>query len=412
LTLSWVSKSRVIVLAVVSEQLTPSQAAARFGVSRQWVHQLLVRYHDGGLEAVDPRSRRPASNPRAVTDEVIATIVRLREELVGRGLDAGPLTLRWHLSRRGLPVPSTSTIRRILHHHGLITSAPRKRPKSSYRRFQAAQPNECWQSDFTHWQLADGSEVEILNWLDDHSRYLLACTAYPRIGGPDVVTSFTATATTYGLPASTLTDNGSVYTSRFTHGHNEFELLLHTLGVIQKNGHPGHPQTQGKVERFHQTLKRWLASRPRPATITDMQTLLDDFCDLYNNHRPHRALPAGNTPAQAYAALPKACPPGLPADDHFRIRHDTVDQFGKLTLRYASRLRHLGIGRAHAGTKVLILVTATAVTVIAKPTHQLIATHTINPDRNYWPNTKQPRKTPGLPKQQRDSSVNDDATHE
>jgi transposase InsO family protein len=406
-----VSKSRVIVLAVVSEQLTPRQAAARFGVSRQWVHQLLVRYRDGGLEAVDPRSRRPASNPRAVADEVIAAVVRLREELVERGLDAGPLTLQWHLSRQGLPVPSTSTIRRILHHHGLITPQPRKRPKSSYHRFQAAQPNQCWQSDFTHWQLANGNEVEILNWLDDHSRYLLACTAYDRVGGPDVVASFTVTAERHGLPASTLTDNGSVYTSRFTHGHNEFELLLHTLGVIQKNGHPGHPQTQGKIERFHQTLKRWLVCRPRPATLTEMQTLLDTFGDLYNNHRPHRALPAGATPAQAYNALPKAAPPGLPADEHFRIRHDTVDQFGKLTLRYASRLRHLGIGRAHAGTKVLILVTATTVTVIAKPTHQLIAAHTINPDRNYWPNTKTP-ETPEPRKQRRDSSVNNHATHE
>ncbi|WP_232232107.1 DDE-type integrase/transposase/recombinase [Mycobacterium triplex] len=241
------SKSRVIVLAVVSEQLTPSQAADRFGVSRQWVHQLLARYREGGLEAVDARSRRPSSNPRAVDDEVIAAIVRLREDLVSHGLDAGPLTLQWHLSRQGLPVPSTSTIRRILHHHGLITPQPRKRPKSSYHRFQAAQPNQCWQSDFTHWWLADGTEVEILNWLDDHSRYLLTCTAYRRVAGPDVVASFTDTVNTYGLPAATLTDNGAVYTSRFTHGHNEFELLLQALGVTQKNGHPGHPQTQGKV---------------------------------------------------------------------------------------------------------------------------------------------------------------------
>ena len=114
--------------------------------------------------------------------------------------------------------------------------------------------------------LADGTDVEILNWLDDHSRYLLACTAYPRVSGPDVAPSFIDTANTYGLPASTLTDNGSVYTARFTHGHNEFERLLATLGITQKNGHPGHPQTQGKIERFHQTLKRWLTPRPRPTT--------------------------------------------------------------------------------------------------------------------------------------------------
>lgn len=143
-------------------------------------------------------------------------------------------------------MPSTSTIRRILHHHGLITSEPRKRPKSSYHRFQAAQPNQCWQPDFTHWQLANGSEVEILNWLDDYSRYLLTCTAYHRVSGPDVVASFTDTANTYGLPASTPTDNAAVYTSRFTHGHNDFELLLHTLGVIQKTATQAIPKPKAK----------------------------------------------------------------------------------------------------------------------------------------------------------------------
>jgi transposase InsO family protein len=385
------SQARVVVLQVLSGQFTVTAAAKAYGLSRQHVHRLLKRYHEGGLDAVEPRSRRPHGNSRAVGDEVIAAIVRLREQLVEDGFDAGPLTLQWHLDRAGLAVPSTSTIRRILHHHGLITPQPRKRPKSSYHRFAAAQPNECWQSDFTHWHLADGTEVEILNWLDDHSRYLLACTAYHRVGGPDVVVSFTDTVNTHGLPASTLTDNASVYTSRFTHGHNEFELLLRTLGVTQKNGHPGHPQTQGKVERFHQTLKRWLTPRPRPADLAGMQTLLDSFRHIYNAERAHRALPPRTTPAQAYTALPKAAPPGT-AGEHFRIRHDTVDQCGKLTLRYASRLHHLGIGRAHAGTKVLIIVTATTVTVVTQPTHQLIASHHIDTARNYWRNQQ---KSPG-----------------
>jgi hypothetical protein len=124
-----------------------------------------------------------------------------------------------------------------LHHHGLITPQPHKRPRSSYTRFEAAQPNQCWQSD-SHWSLADGTEVEILNWLDDHSRYLLSCTAFYRVGGPDVVAGFTELINTYGPPAATLTDDASVYTSRFTSGHNEFELLLHTLGITQKTATP------------------------------------------------------------------------------------------------------------------------------------------------------------------------------
>jgi transposase len=205
------SKARVVVLEVVSGNLSVTAAARGYGMSRQHIYRLLARYRQGGLDAVDPRSRRPASNPRAVSAEVIAAIVLLREKLTAEGLDAGPITLQHHLAKQGLSVPATSTIRRILGHHGLITPAPCKRPKSSYRRFAAELPNECWQSDFTHWNLADGSDIEILNWLDDHSRYLLYCSAYHRVGGPDIVASFTNTAATYGLPASTLTETQHVF---------------------------------------------------------------------------------------------------------------------------------------------------------------------------------------------------------
>src|SRR5215212_1952789 len=397
------SKARVVVLEVTSGHLTVTAAARTYGLSRQHIYRLLKRYRLGGLDAVDPRSRRPVSNPRRVSDDVVAAVVLLREKLTAEGLDAGPLTLQAHLADQGLLVPSTSTIRRILHHHGLIEPQPRKRPKSSYIRFAAEQPNECWQSDFTHWTLADGTDTEILNWLDDHSRYLLTCTAFRRVNGGDVVASFTETAQRHGLPASTLTDNGSVYTSRFTHGHNDFERLLASLGITQKNGHPGHSQTQGKIERFHRTLKLWLVGRPRPSTIAELQTLLDTFRAIYNTHRPHRAQHPRATPQTAYVALPKATPQG--GTEHFRIRHDTVDQFGKLTLRHGSRLHHLGIGRNHTGTPVLILVATQTVTVISKTGHQLIASHQIDPDRNYWRNQqKNPGRWPGR-------SVTDDATH-
>jgi transposase InsO family protein len=389
------SKARVVVLEVTSGHLTVTVAARAYGLSRQHIYRLLKRYQLGGLDAVEPGSRRPASNPRAVPDDVIAAVVLLSEKLTSEGLDAGPLTLQTHLAAQGLHVPSTATIRRILHHHGLITPQPRKRPKSSYRRFAAEQPNECWQSDFTHWTLADGTEVEILNWLDDHSRYLLACTAYPRVTGPDVVASFTATAIAYGLPASTLTDNAAVYTSRFTHGHNDFERLLAALGITQKNGHPNHPQTQGKIERFHQTLKRWLAARPRPSTLAELQSLLDTFGAIYNAQRAHRAHPGRTTPEHAYQARPKAHPHGKPSA-HLRIRHDTVDNFGKLTLRHGSRLHHLGIGAAHAHTPVLILVADPTVTVISKTGHHILSSHHIDPAKNYWRNQqKNPGRWPG-----------------
>jgi transposase InsO family protein len=214
------SKARVIVLAVVHQGLTKAEAARRYEVSWQWVHTLVTRYNAGGLEALEPRSRRPVSNSKATPAAVADRIVELRKQLDAGGLDAGPVTIAHHLAVEGIGPPSTSTIRRILHASGLVVANPKKRPRSSLHRFAADQPNECWQSDFTHWPLADGTDTEILNWLDDHSRRLLSTSAFIRVTGDDVVDTFTRNVNTYGPPASTLTDNGSVYTSRFTGGRN------------------------------------------------------------------------------------------------------------------------------------------------------------------------------------------------
>jgi len=235
------SKYRVAALKVVSAQLSVTAAAVECGISRGHLHRLLRRYRANGLDDLEPRSRRPHTNPRGTPGAVRDRIIALRIELAARGLDAGPATIAWHLGREDLPVPSTSTIRRVLHATGLVVPEPRKRPRSSWIRFEAAAPNEVWQSDFTHGRLADGSEVEICSWLDDHSRYLLGCTVFRRVAGDDVVATFTEAGGIHGWPAATLTDNGSVYTSRFTGGRNSFEYLLAYLGIRQKNGAPWAP---------------------------------------------------------------------------------------------------------------------------------------------------------------------------
>ena len=258
------SRARVAVLKVISKQLSVTAAAAEYGYSRQHLHRLVARYQAGGLEAVEPRSRRPKSSPQATEDKVREFIVQARLELTAAGWDAGPVTIAWHLEQAGLHVPSTSTIRRVLHAAGLVTPEPRKRPRSSYLRFEAAQPNECWQSDFTHWALAGGADAEIINWLDDHSRYLLGCSAHAPVTGQVVVDTFLQAGSAHGLPASTLTDNGRVYTARFGGGRNAFEYLLAALGITQKNGHPFHPQTQGKVERFQCATRRAVVSPVQP----------------------------------------------------------------------------------------------------------------------------------------------------
>ena len=188
-----------------------------------------------------------------------------------------------------------------------------------------------------------------------------------------------------------MTDNGRVYTARFGGGRNAFEYLLAALGITQKNGHPGHPQTQGKIERFHQTLKRWLAQQPPAATLPDLQRQLDRFKTIYNEHRPHREL-ARRTPAVAYAALPKAAPPGHGTPGHYRLRYDVLDTLGKMSFRRAGRMHHLGIGAAHAGKRVLAIADDTTMTVIDLATGEVLSTNTIDPDKTYWRNTQ---KAPG-----------------
>ena len=389
------SKYRVAVLKVVSTQLSVTAAAAEFGISRGHLHRLLRRYRDDGLDALDPRSRRPHTNPGRTPDAVCARIVALRTALIGRGLDAGPATIAWHLEREGQPVPSTSTIRRVLHGAGLVVPEPRKRPRSSWQRFEASAPNELWQSDMTHWRLADGTEVEICSWLDDHSRYLLACVAFRRVSGDDVVATFTAAGDAHGWPAATLTDNGAIYTSRFTGGRNGFEYLLAYLGIRQKNGAPGHPQTQGKIERFHQTLKRWLGHAPAPTSVVDLQAQLDAFRIAYNEQRPHRAV-GRRTPGEAYAARPKAQPAGRAGQAHFRLRYDVTDSKGAMTLRRGGRLYHLKIGAAHARRRVLAIVDEQEVTVVALDTGELLSAHRIEPAKGYWRNTRRdPGRWPG-----------------
>jgi transposase InsO family protein len=178
----------------------------------------------------------------------VELITRLRKELAGQGLDAGPQTIAWHLQQHHQVTVSPATVSRCLTRHGLVTPAPAKRPKSSYIRFAADMPNECWQSDFTHYPLAGGADTEILTWLDDHSRYALSVTAHARVTGPAVLQAFRAACARHGVPAATLTD-GMVFTTRLSGGkggRNALEHELRRLGIIQKNGKPNHPQTQGK----------------------------------------------------------------------------------------------------------------------------------------------------------------------
>jgi transposase InsO family protein len=380
-----VSRARLVITAVVVEHRTVAEVSATYGVHRAWVYRLLARYRAEGDAAFQPRSRRPKTSPTATSQAVVELVVRLRKELTELGTDAGPHTICWHLEHHHQVRVSAATVSRILTRAGQVTPDPSKRPKASYRRFAAELPNETWQTDFTHWRLTGRREVEILNILDDHSRYLLACAAYVRVTGNAVVATFKKTIATQGTPASVLSDNGMVFTTRFAGGRggrNGLETLLAGLGVTQKHSSPNHPQTCGKVERFHQTLKLWLDAQPRAASIAALQAQLDTFRDYYNHHRPHRAIDR-RVPAAAYTARPKATPTGAAVPTHDRVRKDVIDDTGKVTLRYQGRLYKIGVGRTHARTHILLLVQDLNIRVINQTTGELLRELTLDPTRTY-----------------------------
>jgi transposase InsO family protein len=372
---------RYVVEAIVLEGRSPRDLARLHGISKSWIYQLLARYRAGGYDALAPRSRRPHGCAHQVLPELQAAILALRSELDAAGHDCGPATIRHHLQERFPAVPSPAAIWRILSRHGLVAAQPQKRPRSSFIRFQAELPNELWQGDTTHWHLADGTDVEILNLLDDHSRLLVASDAFPTVKALDVVESFHAAAERHGFPAALLTDNGAVFSGGSRRGKVLLESELERLGILAKHSTPYHPQTCGKVERFHQTLKRFLSRQTAPHSLAELQLQLDTFRAYYNQRRPHRAL-GGRTPLVAFQARLHARPLGATPEAHFRVRHDRVDDHGKVTLRYLSRLHHIGVGAEHRGKTIHLLVANRHVRIITED-GALLRELTLDPSRDY-----------------------------
>jgi transposase InsO family protein len=379
---------QLVVTAVLVEGRSKSEVARQYGVSRRWVITLVQRYLAEGDAGLEPRSRRPLSSPQRTPPELEQEIIEIRKNLDRAGHEAGAATIAFHLHQRHGRTPAVSTIWRILVDRGFVTPQPHKRPKSSYLRFAAEQPNERWQLDITHFTLADGSDVEILNIIDDHSRLCVGSDTLAVFKAADVDDCFRKAAASYGDPASLLSDNGAVFTGRSRgHGRVALEVTLHLRGIGFRHSRPYHPQTCGKVERFHQTLKKWLARQPRARTLGQLQTQLDRFRRYYNDLRPHRAL-GRRTPAHAYTARPKAIPTGIPFHaGHYRTRHDRIDPSGVFTLRHNSRLHHIGIGRRHAGKHILVLVHDLHIRVLTTD-GELLRELQLDPTKDYQPQPK------------------------
>lgn len=379
--------ARYLVDAVVLEKRSCREVARAHGVSKSWVAKLVARHRAGGYEAIAPRSKAAKKVANRTCAELEERIVRLRKELTEQGFDAGAHTIHYHLSLSDPSPPSASTIWRVLKRRGFVEPQPHKRPKSSYVRFEVQLPNQMWQSDVTMWALKDGTQVEILNFLDDFSRVCVAAKVLAVTSAPDVVATLYEAGSAWGLPASVLTDNGCIYTAAYRHGYSAMESELFHLGIDYKHSRPYHPQTCGKVERFHQTLKRFLRKQLRATTNAELQAQVDRFVAYYNEVRPHRAK-GRRTPRSAFDSRDKARPTKRPGSftRELRVRHDKIDRHGAVTIRYKSKLHHIGMGRALKGTRIILLVAGRNIRIITTE-GELLRDFELDPTRDYQPHS-------------------------
>ncbi len=326
---------------------------AEYGISRKSFYALRGRAVREGPNAVlAPRSRRPKSSSVASPPEVIERAVQVRAALAAAGLDHGPLSVFDRMRDLGMDPPSRATLARHFRARGVVQPAPTKRPRSSYRRFVYPAPNSLWQIDATEYRLTRGSKCVIFQVIDDHSRLAVAshvAWAETSRAAIDVVQKGIIL---HGAPQRLLSDNGVALNPSRRGVRGKLVAYLESLGVEPITGRPGRPTTQGKNERFHQTLFRWLDRQPFAETLDELQTQVDAFDQIYNTERHHQALAGRITPLQAWTATPKAASPAPPIPEQLREGSATrvLDKHGAITV-LSTRFR---IGKAHAGASVYI----------------------------------------------------------
>jgi transposase InsO family protein len=295
-------------------------------ISRDRFYEFRSRYAVEGEAGLVPRSRAPNTVANRTSPEVEDLIVSMRKQLDDDGFDAGAETIKWHLEQAGVTVPHVATVYRILVRRGFVVPEPKKAPSKPLRRFVHPYVNGMWQTDPTEYELADGTEAEIVNIIDDHSRVCPRSHAVAgSTSGSDMWDTFVEAFKEYGIPEWVLSDNGPPLVSKL------FTNNIAAIRVKTTNSRPYHPQTNGKVERFHQTLKKWLNARDKPDTIEELQELLDTFVDIYNNHRPHRGI-GRRTPMSVFTTDPKTAPDAFSVLDTTTVHHNTVDKAGRVEI--------------------------------------------------------------------------------
>jgi putative transposase len=288
-----------------------STFCAEHGISRKSFYELRKRAKAEGPAAVlEPKSRRPRSSPSKLTEQVKAQAVQVRAALEVSGLDHGPISVHEKMRAMGLdPVPSTAALARIFRRAGVARLEPKKKPRSAWRRFVYPAPNACWQLDATEYVLSGGRKCVIFQLIDDHSRYALASHVAWSETAAAAITVFDKAVAAHGVPQRLLTDNGLALNPSRRGYLGRLVAHVAALGVEAITGKPYKPTTQGKNERFHQTLFRYLDKQPLAETLAELQAQVDAFDHIYNTQRPHQGLPGRITPLAAWEATPKADPP-------------------------------------------------------------------------------------------------------
>jgi transposase InsO family protein len=370
-------------LDVLTEPLRSGETVAdvcrRYGISRDTYYRYRRRYLAEGLEGLEDRSRRPRSSPAQIPVEVEIRICDMRRDHPRWGARR----IRAELTREGIEAPAVSTVHRVLRRNGLVAAQPPRRPRAD-KRFEREIANDLWQIDATQIPLGNGTKAWVVNVLDDHSRYLLATLAGEAATGELAWDTFEIAASRYGLPRQVLSDNGLCFTGRLHGVEVAFEHSLSDLGVELINSAPYHPQTLGKLERFHRTLKDWLADEGPPFDLEHLGELLDGFRHHYNRQRPHQGID-DQTPAERYepAPLPPAqirlAGPGEMTEPSYPP-HSIIRKVGATgSFGYQGKL--IQVGTRWVGAQVRVIPIGELIHVYYG--ERVIRTLTIDPDRYY-----------------------------
>lgn len=385
----------VLARDLAGEPVQVVRVCADLGISRQSYYKYRRRFAAEGLVGLVERSRRPVRSPNQTPAWLEDQIVRLRKQLADDGWDNGAISIRFALVRQGIdPVPAAATIHRVLRRRGLVEPAPAKKPRSAYQRFEYPRTNACWQLDAFEVKLADGRPATVFHLLDDHSRKALAAHVCFGETGHGAWACVTAAIARHGLPAMMLTDNGSAFTGKHRGVQTRFETNLAALGVHTITSSPYHPQTCGKNERSHRTVRRWLAAQPPAGDLAELQTHMDTFNHLYNSLRPHQGL-GGQTPNQRWETAelqPDPHPHDTPAPA-MRITTGRVDRRGVIAVDGCT----VQVGRAWQHTTLTICRQADHVVIFDRDT--IVRELTLDRTHRYQPNNhprggrRLPRKT-------------------